>query len=501
MVTTNKIVTLIKETDYLTMSKIIQSGLFQNANVAVDKTLFKNLVDILVDNKVKKLLEECAVSNPACQGKLDLVPNNIFAFVNFDAVTDGNFTPKIPDIDSEIINALSNKTINEIKLYKLIYEAMKEFAANVKLDISKITNKDLNDYFFLEPVSNFYLFDLLEEKGFLNNVTDANILNTMPAFNLPYKNPYDLIKSDIPAINAAIDDMLNEYPDKEDILETFLKLVDVNNLNVLPAAIVDYIYTEAGLNKLYNLPVLALIIIGYRNLIKLARENGAEDSMLALGRIYNRLISLFSSKLKTLRTSIEKKIVLVDIEQNDKGIYSAGLIKEVFNEIKSEMNDINYNTMFGAIIVAVNNKVTTVNKNDIINNKLIYEDAISKFNKMLTLKNKQEDLTILRSIYRYQISKAIQNMNEQLKSLVIDDNNFKEALLNLMTIDDMVNVDRGSKLVFMNLFKEKTRFYRFLEYVENSIDFLGKDVSSEDAVFIATLQLLTDYILSMVKPV
>ena len=501
MITTGKIKTLIKETDYLTMLRIINRNLFPNAKVTVDKTMLKKLINIVVDNKIKRLLEECAASNPACQGRLDLIPNNIFSFVNFDAVSEDNFTPKIPDIDNDIVEALTNKTINEIKLYKLITDKMKEFAASVKNDISKITNKDLNDYFMLEPVSNFYILELLQEQGYTSQVTEMNILGQMTNISVPYNNPMDLLKTGNPAIDTAVNDMLNEYPDKEDIIETALRLIDVNTLNVLPADIPNFIYVEAELNKLYSLPVAVLVLVGYRNLIRIARENNLEDTMLGLGKIYNIILNYYKRLVNQLNKAIESKFILTNIEKDNNGIYKASLIKEVYNEAKAENENIDYNVLFGAMIVKSNENNSILTMNELLSNILLYKDAISKFNKMLTLKNKQEDLTILRSIYRYQISKAIKSMDNKLTKLVNNDPNFIEALLNRLTIDDMVNVQRGSKLVFVNLFNGSTRFYDFINYIERSTDFLGNDIDSEDAVMLATLQLLTDYLIGMVKPV
>jgi hypothetical protein len=512
--TNRKIENLLKETELLVALPLLKRNedLFGPYDT-YPSTLIKSLINILVKNEIKALIDNARKENPSVSGGLVIPNNSIFSIIDYSLMDDDKFDSKIPLVPEKIVDALYKKVSSVIRQYKdRILPNLKLYKANITDLIGKMTNVDYSTVFKYVGTDWDYLYDLiLEGKGFITPATPLNReLDT-------FLNPSIKLLSDINILKSRLN--IKSPASLSVVFEDWLKTQDVDTYLEQIAADIDAATTYGDLatrfTKLYSIASLPKLIIAYtvisNTLDEIGDELGSNERSLLVG-ILNHLGNYITKYIKNLQKLInedipdERKVVIYGYSKNNDRDITIYYIVPNFEKIKDQ--GIKRSTLAGAVLSEINraNVISTdytplyINGEKLLANKINYNDLYESYLDFLSATDRNRDRSALLNIYTLALSKLPSYIFSDYSTIgsEVKAAEYVLDLIDRLSTDELLDVDKTATYIFSNML-DLTNFGTFVEYMENSKQVLGDDINSDKAAFYATLRLLTDYLVTQVR--
>jgi len=498
-VNNKKIKTLMKEIIILTLKRIaVEDDDFKKVLTGMDNNVLKDYVDTKVETRIKEMLQECAEKNPACTGTIKTMLNSIFSTVKLESVDNDNFMPLIPDVDSNLIEMIAKKMLNEIYLYRKFNGGLKAYIASLKNLLNSSETINPNEMFKITFLDKLYYFDILKEFDKLSPTIykfDPNKVVTLNYADLDIVSLPDLIANNKIEINMAIEDMITQLEDSEEIVS---KAIDILTL---PTA--TDIYNKITKLKIKDVYVLTVVQIILDNLFDLTSDKNLPMLREALGGLLTEVNNRLKYFIDRIENFMNNKIVVSGVNILDKYNYEIVVTKPVWSELKNEHPEVNLNTLYGlALTIASENPGTTeivryVKGDDLIINKETYDNAITKFIDMLTLRNKQKEKTKLASMYL--IPKHLLPNGKANDGLLTEIITNLTDELSLSTLSD-INATAKSIITEYAIKTNNTGYVWFLWGLEDIQKLLGKtDIDPDEGYFLGSIETLLRWLTNQIR--
>jgi hypothetical protein len=435
-----------------------------------------------------------------CKGMLIPALNSVFSLINMNAVTEGEFTPRIPDVDLQIVNQIAEKVLKELYEYRLMNGKLKAYVGTlINLENTEETI-DPNELINITWIDHIYYFDLLKEFGRLEPTVYKFPVNT--AIPVDYNSLgivglHDLLKDNEVELNSALEDMLVQMEDIDTIVE--------KAISILTMPTYQEIY-----NKIINLDVkdvyvLTIIQILLTNLFDIAVTEGDSNTKESIGGLLTTVNEKLRTIINLIDRLIENNVVIREADRLGKTEYEIVAIETPWRELRQEHPEVSLKTLMGAgLTILANNPndnkvIKFLTEDDILINKEEYENTLDRFKDMLVLKAKQNIRTRVGN--KLVLASDIISKDAKDKNILIDIvNEFTEST----DLDTLADIRKTAKEVFeaYSLAKGYAGYLEFLRGIENTIALTGnKDISENEALFLGSIDVLGSWLNQQLKAV
>jgi len=495
-----KIKTALKEIEWFTLKDLLKKDIFENMSKLPDETI-KDLIDVVVENKVKQLLQE-ACGKPGCKGRLVPVLGGLLNYVNFNTIDENNFTPRISDLtDDEIIKRLSDKTYKELIFFRRLNSDLSRYVERVNAGISNLEASDPESDFEIFYLDDSYLYQLLKERGYLTE-TNARIEDALGiplAFDSVMSLSDSIEKQDELEIENALKNRLNEIPKSYELVNHIYSLLSTSDAKE--------ILKEINNADASDLDMLALLILALRNIYINARKSNLPEQAAAAEAIMNAAIKRFNRLYGHLLTMINNNILVPYVYRSEDG-YAVAVVLPVLSKVNEDGTKVDNSVLYGIALSELSQSPIDTKRlsvllkaEDLLSKKDEFKAIFNKYGRLLIVKNKERERNSLMSIYILSRSvlansKAMSEIypNEDIREKIV-----KEVVTEIVEnkqIADLMDVVNTSKEIMLTL-TANTMYPKFVSY--DATKMLGENITPSEAAFYATVELLGDFLMTQIE--
>ena len=165
----NKVINGVKEITNLTIKEMVmKSDLFDLESTGMLKSLSSSLVNTVINSKIDGLIKKERTANS--KGILNFKLNSILSMIDLSVISESTHTPSLPSMGKDVYMPVTERLIKEVSLYKdVVIPDISKVTLRVNDIIAGMDAIDTDNMFNMVYLSNRYLYDIIEEKGYYSD--------------------------------------------------------------------------------------------------------------------------------------------------------------------------------------------------------------------------------------------------------------------------------------------------------------------------------------------
>jgi len=448
-----------------------------------------SITEAILSTYYKELLALRLVETKDVKGLIKIKANSWLNLIDLDKFTPGMAEFNLLPVDDETINAVVDRLVKELTLYKDIVET------NIKPTIETIDNyknsikapTSLTDLFAVNIVRPMSTLGLLKDKSLLEYTSNIKLLSSEELVSvkslLGTITSLDSLDNDPEILMALKEDLttlnLDEILDNVEELFTGDILKNLNNVSIKEVNVLIYLacmlssiqrkqditsplYSEINtimFGIIARLNFISNKLDFYKNnsILLMSFINKDDTTVLnVIGDVYDKYLE-FSKSLKPLV-----------------GVYLSPMVD-------SRNRDINGIEMF-----------TNIKLSDVQINKSDYERRADEFNASLLLTRQNTDVSKLKTYFIFGLLDTNDFLKEETKDAI------KQHILKL-NISELGTTEATVLNIFKKYTYKNTNLNIFLNAIEEGAFMLGKKADTKMLAGYASLKLVTLYLASQTE--